>query len=78
MLTSLTQNFFKFYQQYLSKLDGSTCYYRPTCSRYASSVIDRYGIVKGSVMAADRLMRCHGNQTEPRFDPAVDLSEFNK
>ena len=47
------------YQRFISPLLGPRCNFRPSCSRYAAEVIQKYGIVKGSIMAADRLTRCH-------------------
>ena len=47
------------YQRFISPLLGPRCNFRPSCSRYAAEAIQKYGIVKGSIMAADRLTRCH-------------------
>jgi uncharacterized protein len=35
------------------------CKYEPTCSRYAAEVIRDYGILRGLVLAAWRLLRCN-------------------
>lgn len=35
------------------------CMYRPTCSQYAHDAINKYGILKGARMGAERLLRCH-------------------
>jgi putative membrane protein insertion efficiency factor len=44
------------------------CKYEPTCSAYAAQAIERYGILRGLVLASWRLLRCnpfsHGG-----FDP---------
>ena len=37
----------------------TTCKYHPSCSQYAIDALRRYGLVRGSVLAAWRLMRCH-------------------
>lgn len=34
------------------------CRYTPTCSEYAYWALDKYGLVKGSWLAAKRLARC--------------------
>ena len=52
--------FFSFYQRFLSSQDGDMCSFTPSCSRYAMLVIERYGAVRGLLMALDRLQRCHG------------------
>ena len=35
------------------------CIYIPTCSQYAIEAIMKYGAVKGSYLAARRILRCH-------------------
>ena len=35
------------------------CLYLPTCSEYASVAIATHGPLKGSALAAARLLRCH-------------------
>jgi uncharacterized protein len=35
------------------------CKYEPTCSLYAVQAIRRYGILRGLVLAAWRLLRCN-------------------
>lgn len=47
------------YQRVLSPLLPPSCRYYPTCSHYAYEAIDRYGLLKGGLMAAGRVSRCH-------------------
>ena len=35
------------------------CKYHPTCSRYALDALEEYGFLRGSVLAAWRLLRCN-------------------
>lgn len=35
------------------------CRYLPTCSEYAYTALVRFGICRGSWLAARRLLRCH-------------------
>ncbi|HET7181626.1 MAG TPA: membrane protein insertion efficiency factor YidD [Candidatus Limnocylindrales bacterium] len=37
----------------------SSCRYEPTCSRYTEQAIEQYGLIRGSVMGAKRIARCH-------------------
>jgi putative membrane protein insertion efficiency factor len=47
------------YQRVLSPLLPSRCKYHPSCSAYAVQAIESYGILRGSVLAAWRLLRCN-------------------
>lgn len=50
----------RFYQKYISPAKGrSVCIFIPTCSHYAIEALEKYGAVKGSVLAAKRILRCH-------------------
>jgi putative membrane protein insertion efficiency factor len=56
------------YQRLISPALPRRCKYEPTCSQYARQAIGEYGILRGLVLAAWRLLRCnpwsHGG-----FDP---------
>ena len=47
------------YRYTLGVLFGGGCKYHPSCSQYAIDALRRYGLVRGSVLAAWRLLRCH-------------------
>lgn len=47
------------YRLLISPLLGPTCRFDPSCSRYASEAITRYGVWQGSGMALVRLLKCH-------------------
>jgi uncharacterized protein len=49
----------RLYQRLLSPAIAARCKYEPSCSRYAVQAIERYGILRGSVLAAWRLLRCN-------------------
>ena len=52
-----------FYRRWLSPavhaLNPGGCRYLPTCSEYAMEAVERHGVIRGSVLAAGRLLRCH-------------------
>jgi putative membrane protein insertion efficiency factor len=47
------------YQRLISPAIPQRCKYHPTCSRYAVDAIREYGILRGAVLAAWRLLRCN-------------------
>ena len=47
------------YQRLISPALPRRCKYHPTCSAYAVQAVERYGILRGSVLAAWRLLRCN-------------------
>lgn len=49
----------RLYQRLLSPLLGPRCRFHPTCSAYAVQALERHGVVRGSVLAARRIARCH-------------------
>lgn len=48
-----------FYRRNVSPLRAPSCRFVPTCSRYALEAIEKYGALRGSVLTARRLSRCH-------------------
>jgi len=40
-------------------LPKGQCKYHPSCSQYALDALREYGLVKGSILAAWRLLRCN-------------------
>lgn len=49
----------KLYKNYISPLTPTTCRYQPTCSTYALTALERFGLRKGGWMALKRIGRCH-------------------
>ena len=49
----------RFYQRFISPAFPRRCRYHPTCSDYAVQALRRYGILRGCVLAAWRLLRCN-------------------
>jgi putative membrane protein insertion efficiency factor len=47
------------YRAVISPLYGDVCRYYPSCSSYTLQAIQQYGMVRGSVMGALRIARCH-------------------
>jgi len=66
----------KLWQRFISPAFGQRCKYYPSCSEYAVQSIERFGILRGLVLAGWRLLRCnpwsHGG-----FDPVEDQRLFS-
>ncbi len=65
----------RLYQRVISPALPQRCKYHPSCSAYALQSIRSYGILRGVVLAAWRLLRCnpwsHGG-----FDPVEQQRLF--
>jgi len=48
-----------FYQKYISRYTPKHCKYYPTCSEYTKQAVDKYGIIKGSVLGIIRILKCN-------------------
>lgn len=53
----------KFYKAFMSplflRLFGGGCRFYPTCSDYSIQALEKYGFLKGSLLSARRILRCH-------------------
>jgi uncharacterized protein len=58
-MRSLVKGAIRAYQYVLSPLLGPTCRFYPSCSQYALEAVERFGVLRGSYLAARRLLRCH-------------------
>ena len=47
------------YRYGISPIIGPCCRFHPSCSRYALTVLRRFGPWRGSWLAARRIARCH-------------------
>ncbi len=49
----------RLYQRVISPGLPARCRYHPSCSAYAIGAIRRYGVLRGVVLAAWRVLRCN-------------------
>lgn len=49
----------RIYQRGISPYRKACCKYLPTCSEYAVEAIQKYGAIKGSLLAIWRILRCN-------------------
>jgi hypothetical protein len=59
------------YRYTLGVFFPGSCKYHPSCSQYAIDALRRYGLVRGSILAGWRLLRCnpwsHGGVDYPEW-----------
>jgi uncharacterized protein len=67
----------RLYQRVISPALPRRCKYEPTCSAYAEQAVRELGIVRGTIVAGWRLLRCnpwsHGG-----WDPVSDRTLFRR
>lgn len=61
----------RFFQKFISPQDGPNCRFRPTCSEYGRRAIIKHGLILGSFLAGERLIRCNP-YSPPGKDPVPD------
>lgn len=49
----------RLYRRFISPALPRHCKYHPTCSEYAVEAVRTYGVLRGLVLAAWRLLRCN-------------------
>jgi uncharacterized protein len=47
------------YQLAISPLLGPRCRFYPSCSCYAHTAVERFGVLRGLVLSVRRIARCH-------------------
>ncbi len=52
------------FQRFSYNSDGFNCQYYPSCSNYGAQAIRDYGLLRGSFMASDRIIRCNPSSLE--------------
>jgi putative membrane protein insertion efficiency factor len=65
------------YRRLISPLFPARCRYYPTCSEYAVQAVGRFGILRGSVLALWRLLRCNPF-SDGGFDHVEDQTLFRQ
>ena len=65
----------RLYQRWISPMLPRRCKYEPTGSAYSVEAIERFGVIRGTVLACWRILRCnpfsHGG-----FDPVREEFTF--
>jgi putative membrane protein insertion efficiency factor len=58
-MKSVIQFALRGYKRWISPMLPNACRFVPTCSEYAMEAVQRHGALRGSWLAACRLLRCH-------------------
>jgi len=61
------------YQLTLRGVIGAHCRFEPSCSHYAMDALATHGALRGSALAARRILRCNP-WTEGGWDPVPDAA----
>jgi putative membrane protein insertion efficiency factor len=51
--------FILLWRRIISPLYGQVCRYYPSCSAYGLAAVQQYGVVRGGMMTAWRILRCN-------------------
>lgn len=75
-MTFLALWLLRVYKRWVSPVFPPSCRYIPTCSEYAMEAVDRFGTLRGGLMTAWRLLRCHPF-VKGGYDPVVNECDMN-
>jgi len=71
LLIGLVRLYQRLVSPVLNALFGPRCRFHPTCSAYAVQALERHGAIRGTVLTARRIARCHP-LNEGGLDPVPD------
>ncbi|MGA2200756.1 MAG: membrane protein insertion efficiency factor YidD [Terriglobales bacterium] len=76
-MKSLALGLLRLYKRWISPAFPPSCRYVPTCSEYAMEAVERYGALRGGMMAAWRVLRCHP-LAKGGYDPVEKDQKFGQ
>lgn len=59
MIDSAVLALLRAYKRLISPLLPPACRFYPTCSEYALDAVAKHGVLRGGMLAARRLVKCH-------------------
>ena len=69
--------FLKVYKGGISPYLPRACRFTPTCSEYAVEALNKHGLIKGSLLASYRVLRCNPF-CKGGYDPVPDKFTFKR
>lgn len=67
----------RFYQRHISRYTPACCRFYPTCSAYAVQALERFGVLRGGLLAAWRILRCNP-LCRGGIDPVPECFSFRR
>jgi putative membrane protein insertion efficiency factor len=67
--------FIKLYRKFISPILPQSCRFTPSCSEYAIEAIERFGAIRGTILASYRILRCNPF-CRGGYDPVPDKFTF--
>ncbi len=77
LLTAMALAPIRVYQRLISPALPRRCRYYPTCSAYAIDAVREFGLARGAVLAAWRLLRCNP-LSRGGYDPVEAQTLFRR
>ena len=69
--------FIKLYRKFISPILPQSCRFTPSCSEYAIEAIDKFGAIRGTILASYRILRCNPF-CRGGYDPVPDKFTFKR
>ena len=69
--------FIKLYRKFISPILPQSCRFTPSCSEYAIEAIDKFGAIRGTILATYRILRCNPF-CRGGYDPVPDKFTFKR